>query len=244
MADLLLVHGAWHGAWCWDELIPELEARGHSARAVDLPGMGQDETPAAEASLAAYAGRVAEAVKAAAGKVWLVGHSMGGASITQAGEWAADRLAGIVYVTAGLPLNGQAFFDAVAPSEPTRLQQVLVMDQAAGAGRVPPEHLKACFYHLCSDAQVERARRLLREWQPFAPAATPVVVTEANYGRVPRYYVECLQDEGIPIAVQRRMHKAAGVREVATLDTDHSPFFSCPGELAAAIDGFTLRPPG
>lgn len=238
MADFVLVHGAWHGAWCWDELIPELEARGHRAQAIDLPGMGQDQTPAAEVTLEACAARVIAALSSRPGKSWLVGHSMGGASVTQAAEDAAERLDGLVYVTAGLPRNGQSLFEAARGDEPGLLQRVMVIDEAAGCGSVPPEHLRACFYDRCSEAQVERAGRLLRTWQPLAPGAEPMVLTQARYGAVPRCYVECLQDQAITIDTQRRMHRAAGVTAVATLDTDHSPFFSCPAELADALDRF------
>ena len=51
MSDFLLIHGSCHGAWCWDDLIPELEALGHTARAIDLPSHGADKTPVAEVSL-------------------------------------------------------------------------------------------------------------------------------------------------------------------------------------------------
>jgi pimeloyl-ACP methyl ester carboxylesterase len=238
MADFLLVHGAWHGAWCWDELVPELAARGHRAQAIDLPGAGQDRTPPQEVTLEGCARHVADALNALPGKAWLVGHSMGGASITQAAELAPDRIEALVYVAAGLPLNGQSFFDAVGQEEPGRVQEVMVSDEATGAGHVPPEHLKACFYHRCSEAQIERAKTLLTTWQGLAPGATPMSLTPERAGRVPRYYVECLQDQAIVIGAQRRMQAAAGVRAAVTLDTDHSPFFSCPAALADALDGF------
>jgi pimeloyl-ACP methyl ester carboxylesterase len=238
MAEFVLVHGAWHGGWCWDELIPRLERLGHRARALDLPGAGADRTPAAEVTLEACARRVAEAVEAAPGKVWLVGHSMGGASITQAAEMVPDRLEGLVYVSAGLPLDGQSFLDAANGDGRDRVQEVMVVDPATGCGAIPPEHAPGCFYNLCSPAQVARAQAMLTQWQPLAPAATPVALSPARGGRVARFYVECLQDNAIGIATQRRMHAAAGVRGLATLDADHSPFWSRPDELAQALDGF------
>lgn len=238
MAEFVLVHGAWHGAWCWDELIPELEARGHRAQAIDLPGMGRDETPVEGVTLEACAARVADAVRAASGKVWLVGHSMGGASISQAAEEVPDRLEGLVFLTAGLPLDGKSFFEAIGGDPDNQVAQNMLHDPVTNSGSVPPEHLKGAFYNLCSDAQVARARTLLRQWQPLAAASTPIRITPANYGRVPRYYIECLQDQALTIGVQRRMHQAAGVKAVATLDSDHSPFFSMPASLANALDGF------
>ena len=45
MSRFVLVHGAWHGAWCWEKVVPLLAARGHAARAIDLPGHGDDPAP-------------------------------------------------------------------------------------------------------------------------------------------------------------------------------------------------------
>ena len=52
MADFLLIHGSGHGAWCWRGVLAILEARGHAARAIDLPGLGADTTPPGEVTLA------------------------------------------------------------------------------------------------------------------------------------------------------------------------------------------------
>ena len=53
MAVFALVHGAWHGGWCWEEVTPLLEAAGHRAYAPDLPGLGEDRTPLAKSRLRA-----------------------------------------------------------------------------------------------------------------------------------------------------------------------------------------------
>ncbi|HAD87565.1 MAG TPA: alpha/beta hydrolase, partial [Rhodospirillaceae bacterium] len=72
----VLIHGAYHGAWCWERLIPLLTARGGEVAAPDLPGHGVDTTPSADLSLALYAEHVAAVVRAQGGPVTLVGHSM------------------------------------------------------------------------------------------------------------------------------------------------------------------------
>ena len=241
MAEILLIHGAWHGAWCWDALIPELEARGHAARAIDLPGLGADQTPNAQVTLDGYARRVADEVRAMGPKVWLAGHSMGGLAITQAAELVPDRLAGLIYVTAAVPLNGQSMSQAFAATGEQTVAGRMRFDPETNTASVGDEHLREMFYHLCSDAQVERARRLLRPNQAMAPTSTPVSTSAERFGSVPRFYVECLLDQALPISFQRAMHRAAGMDGVASLDSDHSPFFSRPAELAAAMDGF-IRP--
>ncbi|MBK6467562.1 MAG: alpha/beta fold hydrolase [Rhodobacter sp.] len=83
MAEVLLIHGSCHGAWCWHRVIPALAALGIPARAIDLPAHGQDRTPAADASLRAYAEAILSALT---GPTLLVGHSAAGYAITAAAE--------------------------------------------------------------------------------------------------------------------------------------------------------------
>jgi alpha-beta hydrolase superfamily lysophospholipase len=64
--EFLLVHGACHGAWCWDEVAGRLRARGHRVAALDLPGHGRRAAEVRRASVASYAAAVAEALAAEA----------------------------------------------------------------------------------------------------------------------------------------------------------------------------------
>jgi hypothetical protein len=73
--------------------------------------------------------------------------------------------------------------------------------------------------------------------EPLAPLATPTRISAARFGGVPRMYVECTGDRAITHAAQRKMQAALPCRERITLDTDHSPFFSCPDELAGVLLG-------
>lgn len=239
MARFVLVHGAWHGAWCWDELIPVLEALGHTVHAIDLPGGGSDPAPDNAVTLDAWAQRVVEAVEAQGGPVWLVGHSMGGGAITQAAELVSDRLAGLVYVSAVLPKPGETLMEALYQEAPSLVNQFMVIDEAGARSAVRDEGLRESFYHLCSDAQFAKAKTLLRPWQAISPAFTPVTLTPERGQRVPRYFVECLRDRCVDIATQRRMYRAVGVDGLISLDCDHSPFWSDTEGLARALDGFT-----
>ena len=110
MPRILLVHGAFGQAACWDRVIPGLRAAGHSAEAIDLPGAGEDQTPVAEITLDRYARRVCEALSEGPPAI-LVGHSMGGMVITQAAARCPDRIERLVYVAAFLPEDGQSLID-------------------------------------------------------------------------------------------------------------------------------------
>jgi pimeloyl-ACP methyl ester carboxylesterase len=101
----VLVHGSWHGSWCWKKVVPLLRHRGHRVVAVDLPGHGEDHTPVANITLESYVDTILERVHAEAhGKpVTLVAHSMGGIAVTQAAERCPEALRRLVYVSAFLP---------------------------------------------------------------------------------------------------------------------------------------------
>jgi pimeloyl-ACP methyl ester carboxylesterase len=234
VATFVLVHGAWHGGWCWDKLVPLLEREGHRVVAVDLPGHGDDRTPASEMTLDANAQRVVEHLERAGEPVILVGHSMGGMVVTQAAELAPDKVARLVYLAAFLPANGQSLLDLAAGDDPDFVQQNLIVDEANGTALVADEAVRQAFYAECSDEDVARAKSNLVP-ESLAAMAAPVQTTAEGWGSVPRVYIECTRDGAIDIERQRRMQAALPCVEVLSIDTDHSPFLSRPEELAAHL---------
>jgi pimeloyl-ACP methyl ester carboxylesterase len=234
MARFVLVHGAWHGAWCWDGVAADLRAAGHEVDAIDLPGHGEDATPADEVTLDRYAQRVAAALDAGEGPAVLVGHSMGGIAITQAAELRPDRIALLVYVCAFLPRDGESL--QILAELPENAGDIVMPNAVIEppVAIMPPDAARAAFYSRCSDADASAAVARL-DPQPLAPLGTPVALTAQRAGSVPRAYIACLADAAIPIALQRRMIDASPCREVAELDSDHSPFACRRAELAAEL---------
>lgn len=231
MSTYVLIHGAYHGGWCWNKVVPLLEAAGHEVVAPDLPSHGQDNTPIAEVTLDAYAKRACEVAAAQSEPVILVGHSMGGRVITQAAEHCPDNIETLVYLTANLLKNGIY----LAPESPKRS----AADRAAsatlsddGVYRIANlDMVGRIYYNDCSDEDVERAKAFICN-QAVIPSDTPMQTTDENFGRVPRVYIECLRDNAIPIDTQRAMYAALPCKTVFTMDSNHSPFFSAPEELA------------
>jgi len=108
MSQFLLIHGAFHGAWCWHKAIPELEKHGHRAQAIDLPGQGQDQTPLGNVTLDTMVDRIVTALTTLAGPVVLVGHSLAGMVISATAEKAPDRIKTLVFLSAFLPRDGES----------------------------------------------------------------------------------------------------------------------------------------
>jgi pimeloyl-ACP methyl ester carboxylesterase len=234
MATFVLVHGAWHGGWCWERVAPLLASRGHRALAPDLPGHGSDRTPIARVTLDAYATHIAEVIAAQPEPVVLVGHSMGGIVISAAAERVPDRIRTLVYLTAFLVGEGESLLSSFGADPDSALTGNLVPSADGASATVKPEAVVPAFYELCTPADAERARARLVP-QALAPMNTPVPWTPARAGRVPRVYVACQRDRAISPAVQRRMYEARPCKRVLELDTDHSPFYSTPEFLAAHL---------
>lgn len=231
MSTFVLVHGAWHGAWCWTKLVPMLEQAGHKVITFDLPGLGKDTTPLKEVTLESYVKRTVEVINQQNEPVILVGHSMGGLVITQTAELIPAKIQTLVYLTAFLLENDQTLLNAATLDSAAQALTSTEVNQDEGWIELKPEKIKEVFYHDCPDEDVEFARQNLVK-QALAPFVTPMKTSEANFGRVERVYVECLQDQAISINQQRKMYGALSCKSVIVLDTSHSPFLSAPEELA------------
>lgn len=108
MSTYVLVHGAWHGQWCWDKVAPLLRQAGHKVVAFDLPAHGQeDKTPLSEVTFDLYVQRTCEVLAAQAEPVILVGHSSGGAVISGIAERSPMKIEKLVYLTAYLIRDGE-----------------------------------------------------------------------------------------------------------------------------------------
>ncbi len=229
----ILVHGAWHGAWCWHKLIPLLEARGVRVVAPDLPSMGADTTPASEVTLESWASFVAALAPVDAPCV-LVGHSLGGAVISRVAELIPERIRTLVYLAAYL-LPAGATVAEIARADGESLIAVNMVPVLRGLTCALRDAVVAdTFFGTC--AQADRAFALEHlDPQPLKPLVTPLEVSMARFGSVPRAYVETTRDRAISLAAQRRMQAKLPCAPVFTLDSDHSPFLSQPEALARIL---------
>ena len=235
MAHFVLVAGAWHGAWCWEYVIPLLEARGHAAQAAELPGMGSDRTSFAELGLMDWARSVSRVVEEAPGPVILVGHSRGGVVVSQVAELVPDRIGLSVYLTAILPGHGETGLDVSSLVPPDSLQQreyTLTDDDLAF---VADPALLSRSYARATPELVERAMARVTP-EPRFGILSPVSLSAGRYGRVKRAYIECLADPTVPLALQRAMQAREPCDPVRTIDTDHCPTFSAPELVAKTLD--------
>jgi pimeloyl-ACP methyl ester carboxylesterase len=230
----VLIHGGWHGAWCWHKLVPLLQAQGHAVVAPDLPSMGDDRTDPATVTLASWTKFVADVVERQSGRVVLVGHSRAGAIISQVAEAIPERIEKLVYLAAYLLPDGRSVV-AEARDDPGSLIPANMVPAIGGVTcTLRPEILRAAFYeHALPEDQEYAISRLSPE--PLKPLATPVKVSAERFGQVPRAYIQCGDDRTVSFESQLRMRRVLPCEPVLTLECDHTPFLSLPGPLARLL---------
>lgn len=231
MSDILLVHGSCHGAWCFRDLIPALDALGHSARAIDMPSHGADLTPLDQVTLDSCANAVVDALR---DNTVVLGHSWGGYPISRAADLAPGRIARLIYLCAYVPWDDHALADMrrAAPRQP--LMAAVQKSQDGLSYSIDPGKLHAAFYHDCPDGTVDFARRHLSP-QAILPQETPMR-RGAGFASAPKSYIRCTDDQTIPPEFQITMTHDWPAKDVYEMPTSHSPFFADPAGLATLID--------
>jgi pimeloyl-ACP methyl ester carboxylesterase len=276
----VFVHSAWLSAATWQKLIPLLEARGYVARALDLPGAGAnakapssyDRRPLDAAAFAsepspnasvtqedrtrAVIALVEDTRRQTGAPIVLVGHSLGGLTVTAVAETIPEQLHAAVYLCAymvppGMPtstirqgVNSGSLVQALQKANPKEV----------GAIRIDPrsedsdyrEQLRLAFFGDVSPTDFALELTHMHCDEPVRPVLTPSVMTAERFGRVPRHYFRTLEDRAILIAAQDFMISAVDIAmgnltHAHTLATSHVPYLSQPdavAEILLAIAGY------
>ncbi|GAA5002896.1 alpha/beta hydrolase [Acinetobacter puyangensis] len=239
---IVLIHGAWQGSWSFDLIRPLLIERGWQVHALDLPGNGHHPDPTVEVSLRSYSQYVADYIHDLGEKVFLLGHSGGGITISQVAEMIPDRIHALIYLVGMMLPNGMTFlelkqlcearfpgqsFDGISP--------YLKFSEAGQISEVTEEGVIKIFLQ---DYPVLEAARLARNFtvQTETGRDLRLRLSPEHYGRVPRTYIEALQDQSLNIKMQRLMQELSPGAEIYTVDTGHVPQVIAPGQVVEMIE--------
>jgi pimeloyl-ACP methyl ester carboxylesterase len=235
MSSLILIHGGGHGSWCWGPIIDQLRSAGHDLQAVDLPGRDGSLAGGSDVTFEDWLSCVSTAIDSAAQKPILVAHSMGGLTASQIAERHPDEIAGIVYVSAVVPLDGEAGLPTLqhAGRDCALLAEGAIVPSADGTTAiVAPEHARTAFYSESPEPDVRQAlARLCAE--ALAPLMTRLQLG-AGFRAVDKFYIGATKDKAVPPAFQRVMAERCGA-SYAPIAADHSPFYSAPKQFVAML---------
>ncbi|MCC9138660.1 alpha/beta hydrolase [Pontibacter silvestris] len=236
-SPVVLVHGAWQASFAWEQVKDNLVADGYDVTVVNLKGHGEDDTPVSGLSFTGYANQVKEAIASFDKPVILVGHSLGGAVVTQVASEMPAKITKLVYVAGFIPQNGKSVLDYAGMDPGSLLGPVLEFNQDHTlAGLVDPEvNFPKVFIQ---DGTEEQKQYVLSHYkaEPVAPLATPLKYTPENYNSAGRkYYVFTTMDNAISYPFQQQMATEAGITNTFTIQTGHSPFISKPNELTSIL---------
>src|SRR3984957_16856562 len=201
----VIVPGAWSGPYAWDSVKADLQRAGNKVVVVQLPGHGSDSTPPQDLTLDVYRDKVVSVIDSLGGRVILVGHSLGGAIISEVAEEVPSKIEKLVYVAGFVPLTGQSVL-ALASTDTASV---------LGANLVPSaDHLTLGVV----------SGQIINSFIYDGTEAEQNLVL-ANYRSGPKVYIKTLMDHAITPTLQTRMLAATtGFSSVYQLNTSHSPF--------------------
>ena len=242
MANFVLVHGAWHGAWCWQRVTQRLGAAGHRVHAVTLTGLG--DRAHLLSSLITLETHVADVVNTIEAEelqdVVLAVHSYAGMLGTAVADRMPHRLKHLVYVDAVVPRPGESWSSTHASA--TREQRLAAAQASPDFSFPAPD---PAVFGLAAEDHAWVKRR--QTPHPGHTYQAPLQFDPRRVAGVPRTFVDCVNPRlGTIDSIRPRVRDAkfwdgawmggGGVR-VVELDTGHDPMVSAPQALADLLAG-------
>ena len=231
---IVLVHGAWHGAWCWRRVLPLLRSAGVESHAVTLTGVGERaHLLAPTVDLHTHIQDVIGLIEAEElQRVVLVGHSYAGIVITGVAERLQQERAGLlvhlVYLDAALPRPGDSW--SSAHTEDTRQARIAASQSSGGLSFPPPD---AALFGLIGDDRDWVNRR--QTPQPFRLYQQPLQFDAARVDALPRTFIDCTQPALATIAPSRMRVRSEPGWNVVEMATGHDPMVSEPAALSQIL---------
>lgn len=229
MKNILFIHGAWGGAWEFQEFTDGLNRRGHHAIAIDLPGHGRNQRPISEVTMDAYVKHVIEATNAFEGTIVLIGHSLAGSIVSQVAERIPEKIERLIYVAATLPQSGESVLGLMEGDKAGQLLPRLIFSEDGSIATLAPGDVEELLLHDVDEP--ERRKRLIPRFdieQATEPFAFQASLTEERFGSVPKVYLRASDDKIISPILQEKMISNWEVERVFTLESGHFPMISLP----------------
>jgi pimeloyl-ACP methyl ester carboxylesterase len=228
-ATFVLVHGAWHGGWCYARVAELLRARGYRVFTPTMTGLGERvHLASADVTLSTHVTDIVNVLKFEdLHDVVLCGHSYGGLVISGVVEAVPERIAALVYLDAFVPENGQSLHDLVPESNRARQSE----GAAANGGFIPP--IAAAHFGVN-----ERDRAYVDSMcvpQPLETMRERLILTGARERVAHKTYLRAGEYRSIPFEAARERFTGAPGWVVEVIPSGHDAMLDAPDELAAAL---------
>jgi pimeloyl-ACP methyl ester carboxylesterase len=230
MATFVLVHGAWHGGWCWRRVAQALRAGGDEVFAPTLTGLGERAHLLSPAiGLDTHVDDVLGVLESEdLSDVVLVGHSYAGLVVSAASDRAPRRVARVVYLDAAVAADGQCLIDRLGERSRTLFEE---RSLAEGEGwRLPASVATAAYLSLEREEDIRWVLPRLTD-HPMRTMRDPLRLSSA-FPRHPRSYLNCIGDRP---PGQPRSPQAEGIPDYQELRTGHDAMVTAPDEVVALL---------
>lgn len=228
----VLLHGAWHGGWCWDGVIKSLEKAGHTAEAPTLPGHGPEDDRSG-IQFENYVDAIVRVLEQQPGPVVLAGHSSAGFLMQAAAPKISGKISRLIFHNAFVLPDGKCQFDLVPPE---------VAEGMTAAANASPDNcvpVDEAFVRnaLMADAPGETQDALISRLipQPIAIFTTPVSTGDFDALAIPKSVLFCKDDASLPPGAYLGMAQGLGDYNVIELDGGHETLFIHPDTVADGL---------
>lgn len=228
----VLIHGAWHGGWCWEGVVKNLEEAGHQAAAPTMPGHGPDEDRSGIV-FKDYVEALVRILKDQPGPVVLVGHSSAGFMIQAGAPSVPDKIERMIFHNAFILPDGAAQFDLVPPEV---AQGMTAAAKASPDDCVPVDQDFVRGVLMAGDPpEVQEALLARLVPQPLALFTTKVKTGPFEALDVPKTVLFCRDDPSLPPGAYLGMAQNLGQHELLEIEGGHETLFVRPQKIAEAL---------
>jgi pimeloyl-ACP methyl ester carboxylesterase len=231
MFKFVLIHGAWHGGWCWEKVSRSLAAAGAAAYAPTLTGLGdRAHLLSRDTCLDTHVADVVDLLEnERLTGVILVGHSYGGVVVTAVADRVPQRLSRLVYLDAAVPRNGQCLFDCTGPAFQARIEEGV---RTLGDGwKIPVPGPKMLGLVEEDDLRWTMPRLVPHPYRTFREH---VSLRQTGTAIPPRSYINCI---GTKAPGGPRTAQAEGIDDYHELQTGHDAMVTAPRQVSELLLG-------
>jgi pimeloyl-ACP methyl ester carboxylesterase len=228
----VLLHGAWHGGWCWEGVIKELEKRGHTAEAPTMPGHNPDDDRA-NIQFEDYVNKILAVLNRQETPCVLVGHSSAGFLMQAAAPGTSEKIERLIFLNAFILPDGKCQFDLVPPE---------ASEGMTAAANVSPDNCVPIIEdfvrnQLMGGESEEMQDALISRLvpQPIAIFTTPVSTQEFENLTIPRAVVFCKDDASLPPGAYLGMARGLGDYKLVEVTGSHEALFTSPGTVVEGL---------